>query len=302
MFSTSKQPIVDLIRRFCEHRDLPVEGAHVLLSVPTSVLSDDVKFEGVLEKWSFAISKAQASLKLKSLDVMNDMVALGFAIPELRGDYRLIGTGVPINNFPICAVAVRSEVGALAMVLANPESAKARWIPVQSEAGFIELAPKTEIERQVLDALYSGESLAKTASDILSANGVMSIYQILASKNNVAPIINFDIEKIVERAKASDNEGMVAKQTIELWCSFFGNFVRSLCLAFGSQGGAYIAGRLPNEFLAPQQIHYQSIFRSRFSESGPTKSYLSDIPTALITHSNPYLKGLARIVPSNFQD
>jgi glucokinase len=77
-----------------------------------------------------------------------------------------------------------------------------------------------------------------------------------------------------------------------MFCAMLGTFAGSVALTFGARGGVYIMGGIVPKMLG---TFIQSGFRERFEFHGRYRAYLSDIPTYVVTHSNPAFLGLSTL-------
>ncbi|MEM6902892.1 MAG: glucokinase, partial [Pseudomonadota bacterium] len=81
----------------------------------------------------------------------------------------------------------------------------------------------------------------------------------------------------------------IAVETVNLFCGWLGSVAGNAALTIGATGGVYIAGgiipRLGDKF-------DQSPFRERFEGKGRFRTYLTPIPTFVITHDFPAFIGL----------
>lgn len=297
-FDQSESPIADFLKLYMSSHGIKPKQTTIMMSVPTNVLYDQVEFYDK-PSWQFSIEALKNELGVKALQVTNDMVALGYATPLYRatGKYQLIGNGVAKRHAPILTIGVRSGVGALCMVL-TPQiyDGESIWLPIQSEGGHIELAARDSYETELMTEIAGNLGRTPKVSDVLSAEGTILLYRILAEQNKIPADLELTPIGLNKRANANKPDSAIAAQTIQLWCRFLGSYAKNLALAFGAHGGIYIAGPVPSDLLGGNQFEHHKLFRERFESGGPGGTYLSNIPTALITHPNPYLLGLGRII------
>ena len=296
-FVYSEYPIADILLNFLAEKNLNPQRTSVVMSVPTHVLDDEVRFYRTMQNWNFSISGTSRKLALGALKVINDTVALGYAVPLIKqlGEFRLIGRGRSQGGAPILAVGLRSGVGALGMVFSSKEGENGIWLPIQSEGGHIEIAPANSSEAELLSQVMDDLHRPPTVSDVLSGEGTIRLYRVISKSKGIKPDLNLIPNNLNVRAKSNNVDADVAAMTIELWCKWLGSYLRNLALAFGAHGGIYIAGTVPIDLLGEGEIRNREHFRVRFEEGGPGGSYLSRIPTALVTHPYPFLLGLSRL-------
>lgn len=294
--------IVQLLGRLFEKARISPDGATLYLSVPTFVYADKIEIAAMPCQSVWRVDKAEieARLGLDRVVLLNDLEAVGLALPEILTErsFVYIGKGIPERGFPIVVLSARAHVGTLGIVR-DPRND--RMVPVQAEGGHMGLTPSSEREHEVMHALreiyrkeLNRDTLTISAQDVLSAQGVYRLYQVVSQLRGVSALPLNDAKRLGELADAND---AAALETIELWCGFFGSLARGLALAYGAFGGVYIAGALATDFLSPRKRANCSAFNRNFEQGGPAETYLHSIPRMLITHPNPYLKGLARLRP-----
>ncbi|NQU58934.1 MAG: glucokinase, partial [Rhodospirillales bacterium] len=117
-----------------------------------------------------------------------------------------------------------------------------------------------------------------------------ALHKALGVIDDIAPSEN-ETPDIIGRAV----EGTSARcrETIDVFCDILGGFAGDVALMTGSRGGVYIGGGI-----APRIINIlgQSQFRSRFEDKGRMSEFVRNIPTHVITASNPALKGAAMLL------
>lgn len=297
-FTQERRCVFEVLNRFLRLNNIDGATSAVAMSVPTHVIDDWVQFFGMAKGWEFSIRELRDQLGLKSLTVINDMVALGYSTPllQLTGGYQILGDGKRRRSAPILMIGVRSGVGAVCLVQSPLGGSEGSWLPIQSEGGHIELAGSSIEELEILKSLSGNLNRNPTVSDVLSKQGTMRLYELVGDdtqpfEKGLTPL------QLSHRANSEKVDAARAAKTIEHWCNFLGSYVRNLALAFGAHGGIYIAGPVPKDLLGGHQSTNQNLFLSRFNAGGPGGDYLSRIPIALVTHENPYLLGLGRIKP-----
>lgn len=306
-FANQARPLAAAVREFATSKGIAIEGRKLILSAPIYINSDAIKPQGMPGDWTFDRAAMRAELGLSGFDVMNDMVALGHAVPIIseQGAYKLIGKGRPKIGFPVVAIGVRSGLGAVGFVKAreNPH-----WIPVQTESGHIGITPATPDEHTIMHFVREERGdlpLTITGQDLLSGMGAPSLIRAVArlefeGGHNPDPVRaevaarELTSANLSKYAVGDGDAAHVARQAIAHWCAFFGSFARNMALAFGAMGGLFVTGKVAADFLADGKKENHSTFRKNFEIGGTDDHYLRDIPTMLITHEYPYLAGLAR--------
>ena len=299
-------PLILALRNFARERGVALKGASLIISVPTAVMDDNVQIPLAHEyhdrhsPWSFSREQLRGELGLRSVAAMQDMFAIGLALPILvpSGGYELVGSGVPAHGAPVVITAIRTGLGALGLVTIpdiQAEPGEEPTQPIQSEAGFMGLTPTSAEEHDVMHALredFAGEAdrLTILAHDVLSGGGIVRLHRAVA-KVFGAEISPSTLSMDLVREAAQNGE-----RTIRIWSLFFGSYARNLALTFGARGGLYIAGQIAKDYLALESS--KQAFLQNFGYGGPFPGYLKNIPCALLEHPNPYLIGLTRWDPN----
>lgn len=274
----------------------------VFLSVPIHVSSSVIELPSPIASWSFEVSVLQDRLGVRELKVVNDMAALGLALPLLVAKQSLarVHEGNPRRvGFPMVIIGVRTGLSALGFVLAGED--ELRWQPVQTEAGHIGLVSTNAHEQKLIDDLRESRTrqggwIVK-AQEALSKGGLTELHRAV---NNDLDLSRAEVtaELLVKTAKYKGVDGYAARETMKAWSCLMGNFARMMALAYGAWGGLFLAGQLPKTFLASDQVENRRLFNEAFLEPGPSSTYMDNIPVACVTHSDPYLLGLSRFLPA----
>ena len=118
----------------------------------------------------------------------------------------------------------------------------------------------------------------------------MNIYTALAELDG-APRDSLSDAQIVSAGLSGASARAI--ETLDLFAGFLGTAAGSLALTLSARGGIYVAGGI-----APRIADSLagSIFRQRFEDMGRFSSYLSGVPTYLITHPFPAFVGLRTVL------
>jgi glucokinase len=239
--------------------------------------------------WSFSRAATQDELGLQTLLCLNDFEAQALSLPKL-GPHQLRAweaspppaEGVPTGTV-LAVIGPGTGLGVGGVV-----RAPGRWIALPGEGGHVTLAPADDFESAVL-AQARREFPHVSAERFLSGIGLpvlcRSVAAVLGEGEEVA---SWPTEQIV--ARGLSGESPACARTLDLFCAMLGGFAGNVALTLGSRGGVFIGGgivpRLGERF-------FQSEFRRRFEAKGRFQSFLSGIPTALITDTLAALSGAA---------
>ena len=253
------------------------------LAVASPVTEDVVKMTN--HPWSFSISGLRHDLQIGDLVVINDFTANALAVPHLKPEERVvIGGGTALPDTPIAVLGPGTGLGVSGLI-----PTRGSWMPLASEGGHATMAGFDDQESEVLARLRRRYGHV-SAERVLSGQGLVNLYQVLAE------IAGVDVEPYTP-AQISDRalrkRDPICQSALRMFCAMLGGMAGDLALTLGARGGVYMAGgivpRLGNGFLG-------DIFRQRFESKGRFRTYLSAIPTFIITAAVPAFLGLVEIL------
>lgn len=267
---------------------LAAEGIHGplragALAVASPVTSDAVTLTN--HPWSFSIARLQSDLQIGKLQVVNDFTANALAVPQLKVDERLaIGGGTAIADAPIAVLGPGTGLGVGGLV-----PTRSGRVALAGEGGHATMAAFDNQESEVLARLRRRFGHV-SAERVLSGQGLVNLYQALAEIAGVAAE-SYTPAQISDRA-IGEREPL-CREALATFCAMLGSLAGNLALTLGARGGVYIAGgivpRLGTRFT-------ESKFRERFESKGRFRTYLSAIPTYVITAPVPAFLGLIEVI------
>ena len=214
--------------------------------------------------------------------VLNDFEALALSLPSMAdADLEPIGDGLHNQHGTKLVVGPGTGLGAAALV-----SARDSWVPLPGEGGHINFGPVTDLDFDIWRVMEPTNGRI-TAETFLSGPGIMRLYKALSVLGQKQP--SFSRAADVTRA-ALDNSDTIARETLDLFCSYLGRFAGDMAMFTMAKGGVYLAGGIAPR-IAP--LLKTSTFRAAFDAKAPHDDLLGKIPTSIVTHPNPALHGLA---------
>jgi len=229
--------------------------------------------------WSFSIAALREELDLATLLVVNDFTALAMALPHLRPSQRArIGGGTEVPGRTIGLIGPGTGLGVSGIVPVD-----GRWAALASEGGHASFAPADDIEIAIMQQLWDAHGHA-SAERLLSGPGIELIYRVVSGQSLTAA-------DITERALGGADPDCI--RTVDIFCGVLGSVAGNVALTLGATGGMYIGGGIVPRLGA---LFAESPFRERFEAKGRLQSYLSRIPTFLITEQYPAFLGVSAIL------
>jgi glucokinase len=233
------------------------------------------------------------SLPAERLLLLNDLVATAEGIPLLAtSELATLQKGVPEPEGNRVLLAAGTGLG-----MAFLPRVGNRWLPVSSEGGHADFAPRTDEEMALLRFLQKRQDGHVSVERVLSGPGLASIYDFLRDDQGVSP------DPAIERRMEKEDAGQVITEgalsggdplsqwTLGLFVSLYGAAAGNLALLGTAVGGVYLGGGIAPKILAALE---EPAFREAFSAKGRFVDYLRRIPIQVILNDRTALLGAAR--------
>jgi len=258
------------------------------LAIACPVENDQVIMTNM--SWSFSQKELKLALKLNNLWLINDYTAIAHAIPLLSHKQKVkIGEGKAIANTPIAVCGPGTGLG-----VANLVNVDNNWVCLSGEGGHSDFAPVNEEQVKILQFLLTKYHHV-SYEQLLSGLGLEQIHQALHHINKLqySPLSAQEISQ-----KALDNSCQQCLATLQHFCKILGSFAGNLALTGGCFGGVYIAGGIVPRFI---EFFKESGFRKCFEQKGRFSDYNQNIPTFVITESQPGMLGASAYLCQQLQ-
>ncbi|MEX3948313.1 bifunctional transcriptional regulator/glucokinase [Paraburkholderia sp. EG287B] len=256
---------------------------HAAIAIANPVDGDQVRMTN--HDWTFSIEATRRSLGFDTLLVVNDFTALAMALPGLTDSQRVqVGGGQRRQNSVIGLLGPGTGLGVSGLIPADD-----RWIALGSEGGHASFSPQDEREDVVLQ--FARKKWPHVSFERVCAGpGLELIYRALAARDKKKLPAELGTAEVVQRAH--DGEAL-AMETVECFCGILGSFAGNIAMTLGSLGGIYIGGGVVPRL---GDLFTRSSFRQRFEAKGRFDTYLSNVPTYVITAEYPAFLGVSAIL------
>ncbi|OQW92283.1 MAG: hypothetical protein BWK78_02150 [Thiotrichaceae bacterium IS1] len=202
--------------------------------------------------WQFTIRELRELLTANYVEVLNDMPALGYAIPKLaESDLVSFNPNVSAEKGNR-AVSLATGTGLGELLLYRDRSGD--FLPSPSEGGHANFAPRDNWGLEFLTHLYSQFSPPISWEKVISWSGLQSIYGYLKDRKGVKETdavknrLNREIphEVILDMANQNDE---LCQQSLKCFASLYGAGVGDLALRTLAVNGVYIGGGMVQDIL-----------------------------------------------------
>ncbi|MFA6499330.1 MAG: glucokinase [Desulfurivibrionaceae bacterium] len=242
--------------------------------------------------WLIDQEALREQFQLTKVFLLNDLVVVAQSVSILQPeDLLVVNAGTPVPQGSMAVLAPGTGLGE-AYLCWNGTG----YAAFPSEGGHTDFAPTSEREQALLSFLRAQHGHVSYEL-VCSGKGIPNIYRYLtqeagmkvASRLQEALDASPDITPVL-MGQALENEGDVARLTLEIFFSVLAAEAGNMALKFLSTGGLYLGGGMLPRLLSafdPKK------FMAHFVGKGRMAGILSSIPVKIITTDRAGLNGAA---------
>lgn len=246
--------------------------------------------------WEVNAKELKETLGVAAVNLINDLEATAERAATLTdADVHVLNRG----RRPAGALTNGSVIAAgtgLGMALLHPIDGA--WWPVPSEGGHMDLAPRNELEMDLLRFL-SGRHRRVSVERVVSGPGLVALYDFFTERKDHAPNADVQAELLAEGADAPriiseaalEGRCPVADSALDLFVSMYGATAGNLGLMAVSTGGLYVGGGIAPKILERLKA---GAFMEAFTNKGRLSPLLELMPVQVILDADAGLMGAAR--------
>jgi glucokinase len=244
--------------------------------------------------WKIESDSVARALGLEEVHLINDLVATGYGIAALRpGELDPLQAGDPAGDANAGLLAAGTGLGESILVRAGED-----FLPIPSEAGHADFAPRTDEELRVFRAfrdLYGRVSYER----ILSGPGLQALGEFFHAERGASAVWakHLNAARETGTAEVVSRLGMerscpVCEEALRLFVGVFGAEAGNMALRAVARGGIYLGGGIAPRILpALKWENFLEAFRNKEPHLRPL---LSTIPIWVIRNERTGLLGAAR--------
>ena len=253
--------------------------------------------------WVMEESQMCETLGLSSVKLINDLVAVGYGVPELQlEELYTLQEGKPVRGGAIGVVAPGTGLGETFLIWDGK-----RYRAHPSEGGHTDFGPTTPLQFGLLRYLqerYGHVSYERICAGI----GIPNIYSYLKEVGYAKelPAITEQLATatdwtpiIIQAALSPSEPSELCHATMDIFVSVLGAEASNMALKIMATGGLYLGGGIPPRILP---LLSGGAFIQSFLDKGRFADILSQTPVHVILNSKTGLLGAASHVLGEFEE
>lgn len=286
-FHTLSYPsLEDMVHEFLGGR-FDVEVA--AFGIPGPVVNDRVDVTNV--PWSLEASSLARSLKLRTVHLLNDLVATGYGMQVVTSDELFVlNKGVSAEQRTEALIAAGTGLGECVL---QWHAGERTVLPC--EAGHAGFAPHDSLQAELLQYLMRSTGYV-CQERILSGPGLVSVYNFLrdtgrGSENKVvAETMREGDPAAIIAAHAAAEDDELSCRAMEIFLTAYGSEAGNLAVRTMALGGVYVGGGIAPKIAG---LLARGEFMRAFVEKERMEEMMTGIPVRVIMDDRTALRGAA---------
>lgn len=279
-----------IVRQFLSSGGLQDSITAACFGVPGPVRDGRLKLTNL--PWVLDARQLSKELDIPHLFLINDLEANGYGIPELGADQLFtLSEGDPSQVGNRGLVSAGTGLGEAALIWDGK-----RHVPVASEGGHCDFAPRNEDEIELLCYLRDRLKGRVSFERVVSGMGLTNIYHFLRDVKKLE-----ESRDLAERMKVEDPNAVISElglagsnelcvRTLDMFVAAYGAEAGNLALKVLAIGGMYLGGGIAPRILTKMK---DGTFMKSFVDKGRLSDLLIQTPVRIILESRAALMGAA---------
>jgi glucokinase len=246
--------------------------------------------------WVVDGAAVAAEARVPRVVLINDLVATAEGLLLLAPDEQaILQEGVPEREGNRALIAAGTGLGMTLIPCVGD-----RWVPVPSEGGHMDFAPRTEEEVGLLR--YLRERFGRVSVErVISGPGLFNIYQYLRDVLRLpeSPHVREALARDEDPARVIGESGLAGAasgcplcfRALEMFVAAYGAMAGNLALLGTATDGVWLGGGIAPKILPRLQ---DGLFLQTFVAKGRFVPFLEKIPVRVILNDRAALLGAAR--------
>jgi glucokinase len=281
--------LTEIISEFVRTEGIPVHSA--CFGVAGPVRNGRSKISNL--PWIIDSRELAAQLKLRSVDLLNDLEAYAYGMDALESkDFVTLSEGSEDAEGNTAVISAGTGLGEAGLVWDG-----FRHHPFACEGGHTDFAPKSHVEIELLQYLLKKHGHV-SYERILSGPGIRNVYEFLRDTHKQEEPdwlrdqirTATDVPALISQL-AAQKKAVICEETMKIFVTVYGSETGNCALKFMSTGGIFIGGSIAAKIVPMMK---SDIFMQAFLDKGRMSSLLKDMPVKIVLNDDAGLLGAAR--------
>lgn len=284
--TTEFQSLGDIVAAFLVMEELNADRIEAAcFGVAGPVLEGRAQLTNV--GWAVVAEEVRDRFGIREVELLNDLEAMAWSVGVLApAELEILQRGERGHQGNAAIIAAGTGLG-MAMLLRVGD----RFLPVASEGGHADFAPRTPREVQLLQALTDWYGRAQW-EDVVSGSGLINLHRF--THQTSCPAFPDSLEAgrkpSAISSAALEHRCPACVEALDLFVSIYGSAAGNLALTAAATGGLYIGGGIAPKILpALRPGQFMAAFRAK----APMEPLLSRMPVQIILNHEAGLLGAA---------
>jgi glucokinase len=224
--------------------------------------------------------------------LINDLQAMAFSIPALPPEsFAVLQEGQPDPEGNVAVAAAGTGLGEAFLLRTG-----AGYLPVASEGGHVDFAPRNEREAALLHHLRK-EHGRVSVERVVSGPGLHGVYRFLREEEGMpevpeveALLASDDPTRVIVSAGMEGRSG-ACREALRFFAGLYGATAGNLALQYVATGGVVLGGGVTPAILP---VLAEGEFLEAFLDKGRFRGFLERVPVKVILDETAALLGAAR--------
>ncbi len=290
-FTSAQYPNFELVlQEFLQSVDIKFERA--VFGVAGPLMDDKVSITNL--PWEIDKKQLKNILQIPSVKLLNDLEALGYALPSLDPtDIFTLNQGKIDSEGNIAVIAPGTGLGEVFLTKNGNQ-----YKPNATEGSHVDFAPTNSLQIRLLQHLL-GHFGHVSYEKVCSGLGIQNIYAFLKKCEQIEEPewLTIQLSKVDDPTPTIINAAINDKQnckicitTLNLFLSILGAEAGNLALKVKATGGVYLGGGIPPRIIS---VLKNGKFMEAFKQKGSMTYLVERIPVHVILNPNAVLLGAA---------
>jgi glucokinase len=244
--------------------------------------------------WTLDARELQKSLGIDHIFLINDLEANGYGIPEIAKDnICTLVQGDPAGVGHRGLISAGTGLGECVLVW---DPRVRRHLPIPSEGGHVDFAPRNDREIALLQYLRRTLKGRVSFERVVSGIGIRNVYAFLRDDQGMDEpawlrdrMASEDPNAVIGTC-AEDGSSEICVETMNIFAAALGAKAGNLALTLLSTGGIYLGGGIAPKVL---KIMQNGNFADAFLDKGRMRPILEAVPVRVILDDTCALLGAA---------